>query len=86
VQQPSEVFVSAGTNELFGLEQSRYASFVIWHPQYDNETIKNDIGLIQVSPPFNMSDPGIAKICLPMPTHGEFPPINSSVRRFLNRK
>jgi hypothetical protein len=84
VQQPSDVFVFAATNELFGLKQSRIASLVIWHPQFDSVTVENDIGLIQVLPSFNMSDPGIAMICLPIPTNADFPPINSSVHQFFN--
>lgn len=79
---PSQVIVSAATNQLFGWNQWRYAASVIWHPLYNNDTEENDIALIQVSPPFNMSDPAIAKICLPMSTNADFPPNNSTVRRF----
>ena len=75
----SQVAVSAATNELFGLKQWRYASSVVSHPKYDNNTEENDIALIEVSPPFNMTDPGIAKICLPMSTNEDFPPDNSTV-------
>ena len=64
---------------LLGSEQFRFAYSVIVHPQYNDETFENNIGLIQVSPPFNMTDPGISKICLPSSTTEDYPPINSTV-------
>lgn len=82
--EPYQVIVSAATNALYGLNQWRYSSSIIRHPQYSNHTFENDIALIKVSPPFNMSDPGIAKICLPMATEQDFPALNSTVFRFLS--
>ena len=82
--QPDQVIVSAATNVLYGLNQWGYGLSIIRHPRYSNYTFENDIALIQVSPPFNMSDPGIAKICLPMATEQDFPAINSTVYRFLS--
>ena len=76
-----EVEVSAATNQLYGFSQWRRASRVIVHPNYDTRFPIHDIALIQVSPAFNMSDPGIAKVCLPMYTTSDYPPVNSSVSR-----
>ena len=76
---PSEVLVSAATNRLYGFTQRRYAVAVIVHPRYNSRFIVNDIALVEVSPAFNMTDPGIAKICLPIATTDDYPPINSTV-------
>jgi secreted trypsin-like serine protease len=76
---PSEVYISAATNELYGAKQLRVASSVIVNPQFDSVLIENDIALIKVSPPFDMTDPSISQICLPAPTTEDFPPLNSTV-------
>ena len=81
--RPSEIIASAATNQLLGYKQWRYASVLIKHPDYDSATRVNDIALIQVSPPFNMSDPGIAAICLPLMATDDYPIINTSVSGFL---
>lgn len=79
--RPWEVLVSAATGELYGFAQERRASRVIVHPIYNDRLLTNDIALVQVAPAFNMSDPGIAKLCLPMYTTDDYPPVNSSVSR-----
>ncbi|CAF0863890.1 unnamed protein product [Rotaria sordida] len=79
VQNPSLVLISAATNQLFGWEQSRSASTVIIHPQYNGSMFENDIALIKVSPPFNMTDLSISKICLPISTTEDYPPISSTL-------
>ena len=78
----SDTFVSAATNTLIGRQQWRGASVVIPHPDYDYQTQVNDIALIKVSPPFDMTDSAIAQICMPttMMTTEDYPPIDSSVR------
>ena len=83
---PGEVIVFAATNQVFGLKQIRRASRVITHPAYDKRLLKNDIALIQVSPPFNMSDEGIAKVCLPNATTSDYPPIGSSVNKSISER
>ena len=77
--EPSEVYISAATNQLFGWTQWRIASSIIVHPQYNDETFENDIALIKVSPPLDMTYSGISKICLPSSTTTDYPPINSTV-------
>ncbi|CAF0979323.1 unnamed protein product [Rotaria sp. Silwood1] len=74
---PSQVLISAATNQLFGMQQWRWASSVIIHPHYNDTMLQNDIALIKVSPPFNMTDLSISKICLPISTTNDYPPINS---------
>ena len=76
--RPWEIAVSAATNQFFGWQQWRYASAVFKHPSFDTSTFLNDIALIKVSPPFNMTDVSIAQICLPMATTDDYPPVNSS--------
>jgi secreted trypsin-like serine protease len=76
---PEDVFVSAGTNKLYGAKQWRFGSAVIVHPEYDDYLVENDIALVQVWPPFNMTDVGIAQICLPSEVTNDYPPIGASV-------
>jgi secreted trypsin-like serine protease len=76
---PSQVVVSAATNQLLGRKQTSYASSIIVHSGYNSQTVINDIALIKVSTPFNMTDSAIAKICLPAATNGDYPPTNSTV-------
>ena len=77
--RPPEVVVFAGTNVLFGTKQFRLASRLILHPEVNWNTGVNDIALIMVASPFNMSDPAISLICLPSVTTTDYPPIDSSV-------
>jgi secreted trypsin-like serine protease len=67
IQQESEVIVYAGSNLIFGGNHSRTASQIIIHPDYTTtmKTLENDIALIRLSSPFDMSDPQLKKICLP---------------------
>ena len=76
---PSQVIVSAATNQLLGETQASYASSIIVHPSYNPTTYINDIALIKILSPFDMTSPAIAKICLPVATSDDYPPINSTV-------
>ncbi|CAF2537753.1 unnamed protein product [Rotaria sp. Silwood2] len=76
---PSQVIISAATDQLLGMKQWRQGSSVILHPQYNDTLLQNDIALIQVSPSFNMTDESISKICLPISTTEDYPPINSTL-------
>ena len=71
--------VYAGSNNLQTFSQVRYVTRIYEHPDYDATTVVNDIALLQLSSPFNMSDPGLAKICLPSYTSETYPPIDSTV-------
>lgn len=77
--RPSEIVVSVATNQLLGLKQGRYVSDIVVHEAFNYETAANDIALLQVSPPFDMTDPGIARICLPASTMINYPSMNSTV-------
>ena len=76
-----EITVSLATNSLSGFKQWRYATAVYRHPGFSSTNYINDLGLIQVTPPFNMTDPGIAIICLPDATTSDYPPNSSTVGR-----
>ena len=75
----SEILISAATNELLGWIQWRRVSLVIKHPAYNTTTGVNDIALLRMSAPFDMTNPSIARICLPIWTSEDDPSINSSV-------
>lgn len=74
-----EIIVSAGSNELYIGTQWRRASRIINHPSFNGQEAVNDIALIQVSVPFDMTDPRIAQLCLPSQNSVDYPPIGSSV-------
>ena len=71
--------VYAGSNYLQTFSQVRRVISIYEHPDYNPRTVVNDIALLQLSSPFNMSDPGLAKICLPSFTSENYPPIDSTV-------
>ena len=80
----SQVRVYAGSTVRFGGTQNRSASRLIVHSGYDPTTFENDIALIQLASPLNMSDPNVTPICLPavnasLQAAGEWPPANVSV-------
>ncbi|CAF5035618.1 unnamed protein product, partial [Rotaria magnacalcarata] len=75
----SQVKVYPSTNLLAYMGQWQLASVVIPHKNYDSIIFTNDIALIQVSPPFNMTDRRISKICLPISTRTGYPQINSTI-------
>ena len=75
----SQVIVYAGSNNLFS-GQSRVASRVIVHPDYFRYTYENDIALIQLITPLDMSS-SVKTICIPsvnssILSTGEWPPAN----------
>lgn len=75
----SEIMVYAGSYILLGSKQKRRASRVIKHPNYDSVWITDDTALIQVSPPFDIYDPLVRPICLPVATHEDFLSVHSPV-------
>lgn len=76
---PSQIVASAGNQLLNGTRQTRVASRMILHAGMNWYTGVNNIALITVEPPFNMSDPSIALICLPSVTNVDYPPIDAPV-------
>jgi secreted trypsin-like serine protease len=76
---PSQVIVSAASNLLLGGSQIVSGSLIIVHPGYSSTTYINDIALIKILTPFDMTSSAIAKICLPLATSDDYPPINSTV-------
>ena len=64
-RDPSDIMVNAGSNRLDQIIQQRDIEIIISHPFYDAYTYVNDIALIQLSLPLDMTDPVLAKICLP---------------------
>lgn len=76
---PSQIVVSAGNQVLTGAKQTRAVSRLILHPEMNWYNGINNIALITVEPPFDMTDPLISVICLPSVTNTDYPPINSLV-------
>ena len=77
-----EIYISAATNVLFGWKQWRTVNAVIRHPNYNPSTAINNLVLLRLSSPFNMTDSDIARICLPAETTTDYPPVNASVSTF----
>ena len=75
----SEILISAATNQLLGFTQRRDVSLVIKHPSYIFPSSINNIALLKTSLPFDMLFSSISRICLPIWTSKDDPPINSSV-------
>ena len=61
----SQLVVYAGSNTLWSGTQLRQVSHVIQHPYFNTNTFANDIALLRLATPFNMSGPGVGQICLP---------------------
>ena len=75
---PSQIIVYAGSNTRFA-GQSRTASRIIVHLNYNSSTKQNDIALIQLSTPFTMTS-SVKSICMPsvnstILSAGEWPPV-----------
>ena len=76
----STVTVCAGTNHLSACPQRRSIHSVINHPAYNRKTHENDIALIYVDNPFDITDTSITRICLPNATHSnEYPSAGTNV-------
>ena len=79
----SRITVYAGSNTKYS-GQSRIGSTLIVHPSYDSDSKENDIALLQLTTPLNMTDPNVATLCMPYVsaatlTTGEWPPANVTV-------
>ena len=60
----SDIFIFAGSNTQW-MGQYRGCSSLIVHPNYNDETKENDIALLQLNSPLNMSDSNVKRICMP---------------------
>jgi secreted trypsin-like serine protease len=76
----STITICAGTNHLSACPQRRSIQNVVNHPAYNSKTYENDIAVIRVDSPFNITDTSIARICLPNATHSnEYPSAGTNV-------
>jgi len=80
----SSITVYAGSNLRWSGTQSRVASQVVVHPDYNTDTYVNDIALLKLATPLIMTDPYVSSICLPsvsssILSSGEWPPAGTTV-------
>lgn len=81
----TSVTVHAGSNELWSGSQTRTTIRNIPHPQYNSETYTDDIALLELNEPLNLTLSNVKAVCLPSLngsnlTTEQWPMINSSVR------
>ncbi len=62
----SEILIHAGSNRLDQINQQRRVATIFSYPSYNANRFGNDIALIRLSAPLDMTDPVLAKICLPL--------------------
>lgn len=74
--------VSAGSQEIYDFKQYRRVVSYKIHPNYNPDTVENDIALLNIQYPFNMTDKSVKKICLPSITDFNYPPVNADVKSF----
>ena len=80
----SRITIYAGSNQRWVGTQTRTVSRVIVHSSYDSLNFVNDIALLQLASPLNMSDPNVRTICLPSVStstlaSGEWPSVATTV-------
>ncbi|CAF3350284.1 unnamed protein product [Rotaria socialis] len=80
----SQVTVYAGSNLLLTASQTRSVSTIIADSSYSSSTYVNDIALLQLSFPLDMTDPRISAICIPLVSAstlsvGEWPSAGTTV-------
>ena len=71
--------VYAGSIEFRSNSQMRTVRRIFAHPYYNAKSVVNDIALLELSSPLNMTDANVAKICLPASTDERYPPDESTV-------
>ncbi|CAF0959135.1 unnamed protein product [Adineta ricciae] len=76
---PSLITVHAGSNNRLEDNQYRRAIDIFSHSQFDPLTYLNDIALIKVSTPFDMTDITLGQICLPNSSSNDYPLTNTSL-------
>ncbi|CAF2518121.1 unnamed protein product [Rotaria sp. Silwood2] len=62
----SSVTIYAGSNNRWSGIQNRTVSQIIIHPYYNSHTFTNDIALLKLTSPLNMSDDHLSRICMPL--------------------
>jgi secreted trypsin-like serine protease len=80
----SDINVYAESNDLWSGNQTRNGLRVIVHPNYDSNTLSNDIALIKLSSPLDVTNSSIRTICLPsinstILSYSEWPVANTTV-------
>ena len=66
----SDITVYAGSNSKLSGTQTRYVSQINRHPSYQSSTYINDIALLQLSTPLDMTSSYVSAICLPSVNSG----------------
>ncbi|CAF1603725.1 unnamed protein product, partial [Didymodactylos carnosus] len=57
--------VSVGKHNITDAGQIRNISEIFMHPLYEASTFRNDIGILRLSSPLDMTDLFVSKVCLP---------------------
>jgi secreted trypsin-like serine protease len=76
----TNVSICAGTRDRLKCAQTMRVKNVISHPEYvhknesGHNTLKNDIALLHLSQPLDMSHANIARVCLPEVESTNYPP------------
>jgi secreted trypsin-like serine protease len=81
IRTTSSLSVLVGSRYLSVTRQQRFAAKIFVHKSYDPGTFVNDIAIIQLSTPIDMSDRSVALICLPASTtmKADYPLAGTSV-------
>ncbi|CAF4090593.1 unnamed protein product, partial [Adineta steineri] len=64
-QTASSITIYAGSNSRWTGTQSRVVSKIIVHPSYNSDTYVDDVALLQLKTPLDMTDRYVSQICLP---------------------
>lgn len=80
----NEITVYAGSNKRWAASQTKSVSTIVAHPDYTRKSFVNDIALLHLSTPLNLTDPHVSVICLPsisssVLSNGEWPSARTTV-------
>jgi hypothetical protein len=78
----SQLTICAGNHRLSETcRQKRNIDRIIQHPNYIHVGLKNDIALLRLATPLNMSDPAVRRVCLPHRSVDpyDYPPAGTNV-------
>ena len=81
---PSQIFINVGSSTLSGGTNNPSVAVIFIHPGFNSDTYDNDIALIQLATPLDMTHPSISQICVPSVSSeilsiGEWPPSLTTV-------